>query len=155
MPYLQSSCSDEGLHQYQLRSLSISWRNHPWSSGAQRQHCPLATVLFFPNIKLVSAATTSSSIALTIPLVELCGIKCTTTMPNFVEFRWRNLRQSMIIPEPYQIWTGIWTSLGRGIQSLARRSFGRSNRSSTANSHIYHSSKFQLDPTVQTPRTFR
>ena len=36
------------------------------------------------------------------------------------------------IPEPCQIWTGIWTSLGRGLQSPARRSFGRSNRSSTA-----------------------
>ena len=35
------------------------------------------------------------------------------------------------IPEPYQIWTGIWTSLGRGLQSLAGSSFGRSNRSST------------------------
>src|SRR3954469_2947959 len=31
----------------QLRSLSRSRRNHPWSSGAQRQHCPQATVLFF------------------------------------------------------------------------------------------------------------
>ena len=94
--HLRSSCSNEGLHQHQLRSLSRSWRNHPWSSGAQRQHCPRATVLFFLNSKLVSAATTSSSIALTIPLVELCGIKCTTTMPNFVEFRWRNLWQSTI-----------------------------------------------------------
>lgn len=47
MAYLRSSCSDEGLHQHQLRSLSRSWRSHPWSSGAQRQHCPQATVLFF------------------------------------------------------------------------------------------------------------
>ena len=31
------------------------------------------------------------------------------------------------IPEPCQIWTGIWTSLGRGVQLLARTSFGRSN----------------------------
>ena len=53
-------------------------------------------MLFFPNDKLVSAATTSSSIALTIPSVELCGIKCTTIMPNFIEFRWRNLWQSTI-----------------------------------------------------------
>ena len=35
------------------------------------------------------------------------------------------------IPEPCQIWTGIWRSLGRGLQSPARRSSGRSNRSST------------------------
>ena len=27
------------------------------------------------------------------------------------------------IPESCQIWTGIWTSFGRGLQSLARRSF--------------------------------
>ena len=99
-PYLRSSCSDEGLHQHQLRSLSRSWRNHPWSSGAQRQHCPRATVLFFPNIKLVSAATTSSSIALTIPSMELCRIKCITTMPNFVMFRWRNLWQSTVYRSP-------------------------------------------------------
>ena len=35
------------------------------------------------------------------------------------------------IPEPCQIWSGIWTSLGRGLQSPARWSFGRSNYSST------------------------
>ena len=85
---------------HQLRSLSRSWRNHLWSSGAQRQHCPRATVLFFPNIKLVSAATTSSSIALMISSAELCGIKCTISMPNFIEFRWRNLWQSMIYRSP-------------------------------------------------------
>ena len=32
------------------------------------------------------------------------------------------------IPEPCQIWMGIWMSLGRGVQLLARTSFGRSNR---------------------------
>ena len=32
------------------------------------------------------------------------------------------------ISEPCQIWTGIWMSLGRGVQLLARTSFGRSNR---------------------------
>jgi hypothetical protein len=31
------------------------------------------------------------------------------------------------IPDPCQIWTGIWTSLGRRVQRLARTSFGRSN----------------------------
>ena len=48
----------------------------------------------FLDNKLVSAATASSSVFLTIASVELCGIKSTTTMQNFVEFRWRNLRQS-------------------------------------------------------------
>ena len=81
---------------HQLRSLSRSRRNHLWSSGAQRQHCPQATVLFFLDSELVSAATTSSSIALTIALVELCGIETITTLENFVEFRWRNLWQSTI-----------------------------------------------------------
>ena len=32
------------------------------------------------------------------------------------------------IPEPCQIWMGIWMSLGRGVQLLARTFFGRSNR---------------------------
>ena len=36
------------------------------------------------------------------------------------------------IPEPCQIRTGIWMSLGCGLQSPARRSFGRSNRSLAA-----------------------
>ena len=86
--------------------------------------------VFFPNSKLVSAATTSSSIALTIPSVELCGIKCTTTMPKFRRVPMEESPTIYDIPEPCQIWTGIWTSLGRGLQSPARRSFGRSNRSS-------------------------
>ena len=86
----------------------------------------------FLDSELVSATTTSSSIALTITLVEFCGIESTKTLENFVEFRWRNLRQSTIIPEPCQIWTGIWTRVGRGLQSPSRRSFGRSNRSSAA-----------------------
>ena len=98
--HLRSSCSDEGLHQHKLRSLSRSWRNHPWSSGAQRQHCPQATVLFFLDSELVSATTTSSSIALTIAWVELCGIESATTLENFVEFRWRNLWQSTIYQSP-------------------------------------------------------
>ena len=54
----------------------------------------------FLDSELVSATTTSSSIALTIALVELCGIESTTTLENFVEFRWRNLRQSTIYRNP-------------------------------------------------------
>ena len=41
----------------------------------------------FLDSKLVSAATTSLSIALMIALVELCGIESITTLENFVEFR--------------------------------------------------------------------
>ena len=55
---------------------------------------------FFLDSELVSVATTYSSIALTIALVELCGIESTTTMENFVEFRWRNLWQSTIYQSP-------------------------------------------------------
>ena len=61
---------------------------------------PLGDRAVFPNSKLVFAATTSLSVALMIPLVELCGIKSTTTMQNFIEFRWRNLRQSTIYRSP-------------------------------------------------------
>ena len=98
-------CSDHHVWtrafiKHQLRSLSRSRRNHLWSSGAQRQHCPQATVLVFLDSELVSAATTSSSIALTIALVELCVIESTTTLENFVEFRWRNLWQSRIYRSP-------------------------------------------------------
>ena len=59
------------------------------------------------------------------------------------------------IPEPCQIWTRIWTSLGHGVQLISRTSFGRSNLDRLRNSYIYHPSKFQLDPTVQTLGTFR
>ena len=45
----------------------------------------------FPDSERVSATTASSSVALTIASVELCGIESTTTLENFVEFRWRNL----------------------------------------------------------------
>ena len=59
------------------------------------------------------------------------------------------------ISEPCQIWTGIWMSLGRGVQLLALTSFGRSNHCRLRNFYIYHLSKFRLDPTVQTLGTFR
>ena len=54
----------------------------------------------FLDSELVSAATTSSSTALTIALVELCGIESIKTLEKFVEFRWRNLWQSMIYRSP-------------------------------------------------------
>ena len=50
----------------------------------------------FLDSELVSSATASSSVILTIALVGLCGIGSTTTLENFVEFRWRNLWQSAI-----------------------------------------------------------
>ena len=59
------------------------------------------------------------------------------------------------IPEPCRIWTGIRTSLERGVQHLARMSFGRSNVDLLQNSHIYHLPNIQLDPTIQTLRNFR
>ena len=50
----------------------------------------------FLDSELVSAITASSSVVLTIASVELCGIESTTTLENFVKFRWRNLWQSAI-----------------------------------------------------------
>ena len=57
------------------------------------------------------------------------------------------------IPEPCQIWMGIWMSLGRGVQLGCRLEDPTVDR--LRNSYIYHLSTFQLDPTVQTPGTFR
>ena len=47
------------------------------------------------------------------------------------KFRQVSMEESLAvhdIPEPCQIWMGIWMSLGRGVQLLAWSSFGRSNR---------------------------
>ena len=54
----------------------------------------------FLDSGLVSAATASSSVVFTIASVELCRIESTTTLENFVEFRWRNLSQSAIYRSP-------------------------------------------------------
>ena len=54
----------------------------------------------FMDNELVFAVTTSSSVSLTMASVELCGIESTTTLENFVEFQWRNLRQSTIYRSP-------------------------------------------------------
>ena len=54
----------------------------------------------FSGQELVSAATVSSSVVLTIASVELCGIESTMTLENFVEFRWRNLWPSAIYRSP-------------------------------------------------------
>ena len=59
--------------------------------GGSTSTLPLGDRAVFLDSKLVSAATASSSVFLTIASVELCGIESTTTLKNFVEFRWRNL----------------------------------------------------------------
>jgi hypothetical protein len=54
---------------------------------------------------------------------------------NHAKFRRVPMEESLAIsdiPEPYRIWTRILTSLECGVQLLARTSFGRSNRWSTA-----------------------
>ena len=55
--------------------------------GGSTSTLPLGDRVVFLNSELVSAATTFSSISLTVPLVKLCGIESTTTLENFVEFR--------------------------------------------------------------------
>ena len=55
--------------------------------GGSTSTLPSSDRAVFLDSELVSATTTSSSIALTIPLVELCGIGSITTLENFVEFR--------------------------------------------------------------------
>ena len=64
--------------------------------GGSTSTLPSSDRAVFLDSELVSAATTSSSITLTISLVELCGIESITTLKNFVEFQWRNLWQSPI-----------------------------------------------------------
>ena len=99
-PVFGSPCSDEGLHP---TSTPISIKITEESSmelGGSMSTLPSSDHVVFLDSELVSAATTSSSIALTISLVELCGIESITTLENFVEFRWRNLRQSTIYRSP-------------------------------------------------------
>ena len=59
--------------------------------GGSTSTLPSGDRAVFLDSELVSAATASSSVILTIALSELCGIESTTTLENFVEFRWRNL----------------------------------------------------------------
>ena len=101
-PYLRSSCSDEGLHQHQLRSLSRSWRSHPWSSGAQRQHCPQATVLFFWTANLYPPPPPPRVSLKRLLRWNYAELSLQQPCKNFVEFRWRNLRQSPIYRSPVE-----------------------------------------------------
>ena len=99
-PVFGSPCPDEGLHQ---TSTSISIKITEESSmelGGSTSTLPSSDRAVFLDSELVSAATTSSSIALMIALVELCGIESITTLENFVEFRRRNLWQSTIYRSP-------------------------------------------------------
>ena len=96
-PVFRPPCSDEGLHQ---TSTPISIKITEESSmelGGSTSTLPSSDRAVFLDSELVSATTTSSSIALT---MELCGIESTTTLENFVEFRWRNLWQSTIYRSP-------------------------------------------------------
>ena len=68
--------------------------------GGSTSTLPSGDRVVFLDNKLVSAATASSSVVLTTASVELCGIESTTTLENFVEFRWRNLWQSTIYRSP-------------------------------------------------------
>jgi hypothetical protein len=59
------------------------------------------------------------------------GIVRNCVYNNPVKFRRIPMEESPAIydiPDPCQVRTGIWTSLGRRVQRLARTSFGRSNR---------------------------
>ena len=99
-PVFGSPCPDEGLRQ---TSTPISIKITEESSmelGGSTSTLPSSDRAVFLDNELVSATTTSSSIALMIALVELCGIESTTTLENFVEFRWRNLWQSTIYRSP-------------------------------------------------------
>ena len=82
-PMFGSPCTDEGLHQ---TSTPISIKITEESSmelGGSTSTLPSSDCAVFLDNKLVSAVTTSLSIALTIALVELCGIESTTTLENF------------------------------------------------------------------------
>ena len=68
--------------------------------GGSTSTLPSGGRAVFLDSELVSAATASSGVVLTISLVGLCGIGSTTTLENFVEFRWRNLWQSAIYRSP-------------------------------------------------------
>ena len=99
-PVFGSPCPDEGLHQ---TSTPISIKITEESSmelGGSTSTLPSSDRAVFLDSKLASAVTASSSVALTIASVELCGIESTTTLENFVEFRWRNLWQSTIYRSP-------------------------------------------------------
>ena len=78
--------------------------------GGSTSTLPSGDRAVFPNSELVSATTTSSSITLTIPSVELCGIESNNTV-KFCRVLMEQSPPVSDIPEPRRIWTGIWMSL--------------------------------------------
>ena len=99
-PVFRSPCPDEGLHQTSTPiSIKIT-EELSMELGGSTSTLPSSDRAVFLDSELVSANTTSSSITLTIALVKLWGIESTTTLKNFVEFRWRNLSQSTIYRSP-------------------------------------------------------
>ena len=99
-PVFGSPCSDEGLNQHQLLSLSRSWRNRPWSSGAQRHHCPQAIVLFFWKTNLYPPPPPPQVSPKRLLQWNYAELNLQQPCKNFIEFRWRNLRQSTIYRSP-------------------------------------------------------
>ena len=87
---------------HQLRSLLRSWRSHPWSSGAQRQHCPQATVLFFWTANLYPPPPPPRVSPKRLLRWNYAELSLQQPCKNFVEFRWRNLRQSPIYRSPVE-----------------------------------------------------
>jgi len=91
----------EGLGLQIVKSSSMlvsAYSDADWAGCAddRRSTLPSGGCAAFLDNELVSGVTASLSVGLTIASVELCGIKSTTAMQNFVVFRWRNLRQSTI-----------------------------------------------------------
>ena len=98
-------CSDHHVRmrafiKHQLRSLSRSRRNHLWSSGAQRQHCPQATVLFFWTTNLYPPPPPPRVLPKLLLRWNYAELSLQQPCKNFVEFRWRNLWQSTIYRSP-------------------------------------------------------
>ena len=93
-PVFGSPCSYEGLHETSpLISIKIT-EEPSMELGGSTSTLPSGDRAVFLDSELVSAGTASWSVVLTTASVELCGIESTTTLENFVEFRWRNLWQA-------------------------------------------------------------
>ena len=100
-------CSDHHVRtrafiKHQLRSLSRSRRNHLWSSGAQRQHCPQASVLFFWTTNFYPPPPPPRVSLKRLLRWNYVELSLQRPYKNFVEFRWRNLRQSPIYRSPVE-----------------------------------------------------
>jgi hypothetical protein len=123
--------------------------------GGSTSTLPSRDHAVFLDSKFLFVVPASSSIALTIASVELCGIESRTTLQNFVAFRWRNLRRSPIYRSPVE--SGRESGRVWGEESSGQ--LGHLLEDPTVhrlwNSHIDHPSKLQLDLTVQNPGRVR